>query len=129
MRKLLLVLFIVGWCNLFAQKAVKVAFHVQKEASQILYIEQVVEDTTGVVTTTRLPITDSLVAVNFIMLNMAKIDTMEVQIGKEMDRLDVMTEQIRSQWEQIRVQRQALTERRRMDVMTRKELERIKGKL
>ena len=131
MKKTLFILFVLMTCNLFAQDTLKVDFKVEKSKTtkKILYIEQIVEDTTGVITTTRLPIKDSLIALNFISINLAKIDSTEKQIVIEMERLDQITEVIRSQWEQIRLQRQGLIQRRKMDAMTRRELEKLKGKL
>lgn len=115
--------------------SLKVDFKVEKskatrtKKAEILYIEQVVEDSTGVITTTRIPIKDSLVAVNFIEINLAKIDSTSKQIDTELERLNQMTDIIRQQFEQIRQQRVALIERRITDAQTRRELEKLRGKL
>ena len=136
MKHFINLLLILCTCSLFAQKdSLKVDFKVEKtkatrtQKSQIQYIEQVVEDSTGVITTTRIPIRDSIVAVNFIAVNINKIDSTAKQITTELERLDQMTEIIRQQWEQIKNQRQALIDRRRVDGQTRRELEKLKSKL
>ena len=136
MKLLLNIILIITSCNLFAQKdSLKIDFKVEKtkptkgKKADILYIEQVVEDSTGVITTTRLPIKDSLVAFNFITINLTKIDSTQKQIKTELERLDQMTEIIRQQWEQIKTQRQALIDRMKVDGQTRRELEKLRGKL
>lgn len=117
------------------EDSLKVDFKVEKtkatktKKAKILYIEQVVEDSTGVITTTRIPIKDSLVAVNFIQINLAKIDSTSKQIDVELDRLNQMTDIIRQQNEQIRQQRQALIDRRSVDNKTRRELILLRRKL
>ena len=136
MKLLLNIILIITSCNLFAQKdSLKIDFKVEKtkptkgKKADILYIEQVVEDSTGVITTTRLPIKDSLVGLNFIAINLTKIDSTQKQIKTELERLDQMTEIIRQQWEQIKTQRQALIDRMKVDGQTRRELEKLRGKL
>jgi hypothetical protein len=125
--KYLFLLLTFAACNLSAQ--LKVEFSARKDGPKLLFVEQVVEDTSGVITITRIPIQDSLVAVNWIKLNEERIDSFKVQIAKEYLRLDESEEKIKQEYDFILRQRAALKERELNDQKTKEELGKLRMKL
>lgn len=129
MKYIFLLLTTFVMCNVGAQDSLKVEFIARKANSKLQFIDQVVVDTTGVITTTRIPIKDSLVAVSWIKLNEDRIDSIDLQITQEFERLAEMENILRQQYEELIRQRKGLIERRKNDQRTKRELNNLKGKL